>query len=388
MADGGRQDVLGQKAQAAQRAFDARGMSPAKALRRALSRTADVLWDLALVTQSVTIEMHDQDGVIDGFGDGVLLILLDGPDGAIGVSSIDRDVMTGLVEVQTIQQVTQMPVDEDRIVTPTDAAMMAPLLDGALERMVANLADHPLVPQLQGFRFGAMIENARAASLLLEASSYRVFKAEVDLALGRRHGSMSFVLPDRKIRKHKGNEADHTNEPGPHAELLTRVPARLDAVLSRIRIPLSKAGALKTGDLLPLPPDALDKVEVLAGAGYLAAKGRLGQMNGLRAVRLNWPVLPKASSGDIGAAGMAAAFDEPVADLAPVGDLPDLSEETPIDMDFGSDVEELPDLPPLDFSSDVESFDLDAIADSEEAGELPDLGGDFASAPVEFDFED
>ena len=54
MADGsGQGGVLGLKAQAAQKAFEARGMSPAKALRRALSRTADTLWDLALVCQSV-----------------------------------------------------------------------------------------------------------------------------------------------------------------------------------------------------------------------------------------------------------------------------------------------------------------------------------------------
>ena len=100
-------------------------MSPSKALRRALSRTADVLWDLALVTHGVEQAHLDQDGVVAALGGDALLILLDGPDGVPGVARIERPVMTGLIEVQTILQVTQMPVEE-RPLTQTDAAMMAP----------------------------------------------------------------------------------------------------------------------------------------------------------------------------------------------------------------------------------------------------------------------
>ncbi|MEN9060320.1 FliM/FliN family flagellar motor C-terminal domain-containing protein [Ponticoccus litoralis] len=289
MADGGRDDILGQKAQAAQRAFEARGMSLAKALRRALSRTADVLWDLALVTQSVAVEMLDQDGVVAALTPGDLLLLLDGPDGALGLVLVDRQVMTGLIEVQTIQQVTQMPLDTERVLTPTDAAMMAPLLDGALDRLADSLAEHPLHGQLQGYRFGAMVEDARTASLLLDGAAYRVFTAEVDLALGRRRGVLKLILPERKPRR--GADAPPPEDlPGPHEALLSRVPAKLDAVLTRVRLPLNRARALKPGDLLPLASDALGRVEVMAGPGHLVARGRLGKINGLRAVRLTWPV--------------------------------------------------------------------------------------------------
>src|SRR6056297_269498 len=287
MADGTRNDVLGQKAQAAQRAYEARGMSMSKALKRALSRTADVLWDLALVTQAVTVEMLDQDEVTEALGPRDLLLLLDGPDGAVGVAAVDRQVMTAVIEVQTIQQVTQMPVDDGRTLTQTDAAMMAPLLDGALSRLADTLLDHPLHSQLCGFRFGAMIEDSRSAALLLDASAYRSFRAEVDLALGRRRGAVTVFLPERKAKR-DANAAEQG--PGPHEERLSRVPARLDASLARLTLPLSKVGALKPGDLPPLPPDALDKVEVRAGRGHLVVRGRLGQMNGLRAVRLNCPV--------------------------------------------------------------------------------------------------
>ncbi|WP_305972239.1 MULTISPECIES: FliM/FliN family flagellar motor C-terminal domain-containing protein [unclassified Mameliella] len=390
MADGARNDVLGQKAQAAQRAYEARGMSLPKALRRALSRTADVLWDLALVTQSVTVEMLDQDEVVEALGPRDLLILLDGPEGALGLVSVDRQVLTGVVEVQTIQQVTQMPVEEDRILTQTDAAMMAPLIDGALTRLAGTMEGHPLHPQLDGYRFGAMLEDSRAAGLILDAAAYRAFRAEIDLALGRRRGRMTIFLPERKLSQDRTEAGAGV---GPHEERLSRVAARLDAKLARITLPLGRAEALKPGDLLTLPPDALDKVEVTAGRGDLVARGRLGQLNGLRAVRLNWPStgVTAASLGmaadadpvaEAGAGpGAPAAVPEPV-----VPDLPQVAEPAG---------EELPDLPPMDFDGgDFDFSDLGEDSSAEGGGEpmaaLPeiDMGDGFDAAPLDFDFEE
>jgi len=396
MADGGRHDVLGQKAQAAQRAYDARGMSPAKALKRALSRTTDLLWDLALVTQSVHVEMLDQDGVVDGLAKTDLLLLLDGPEGALGVVAVDRQVMTGLIEVQTIQQVTQMPIEEDRVVTPTDAAMVAPLIDGALAQMAESLADSPLHFQIDGYRFGAQIEDPRAASLLLDAAAYRAFRADVDLALGRRKGRVSIILPDRKPKRRNTQQAE--DDPGPYSDLLSRVPARLDAVLTRITLPLSRAGTLKPGDMLRLSPDALDRVEVFAGQGHLVAKGRLGQLNGCRAVRLTWPV--------VGPVAKPNAQDETPLDLdmtetnpmdegaaASLAEIPALPSLPQIEADPMA--EELPDLPPLDFEADANDCDIDALNDGpgpmpNENSALPDidLSDGFASAPMDISFDD
>ncbi|MFW2542365.1 FliM/FliN family flagellar motor C-terminal domain-containing protein [Primorskyibacter sp. 2E107] len=404
MSDSAHKDVLGQKAQAAQRAFEARGMSPAKALRRALSRTADINWDLALVTQSVNIENLDQDGVVEGLNPADLLVLIDGPDGALGLVAFDREVVTALVEVQTIQQVTQMPVDTERHYSPTDAAMMAPMIDGTLERFAQNLGDHPLVRQISGYEFGAMLEDARSAGLLLDASGYRAFRAEVDLALGRRRGFMSIILPERPKPRASDPDSDANRGPGPHEEVFSRVPARLNAVLAQLRMPLNKAQALKPGDLVPLPPDALDRVQLTAGQGRLVASGRLGQLNGMRAVRLCMPVQAGAGArpGNSGASddglddfgpsggGKAAVADDLPA-LAPMGDFGDEPAFDP------GQPEALPDLPAMDFAAEAGDFDMDfgsgdggefdfnpASAD----GELPDLGEGFASAPVEFDFEE
>ncbi|MCA1288504.1 flagellar motor switch protein FliM [Salipiger bermudensis] len=360
-------------------------MSPSKALRRALSRTADVLWDLALVTHGVEQAHLDQDGVVAALGGDALLILLDGPDGVPGVARIERPVMTGLIEVQTILQVTQMPVEE-RPLTQTDAAMMAPLLDSALERFERYLEDHPLQPQIAGFRFGAMVEDSRTAGLLLDASGYRAFRVSLDLALGRRTGELALFLPDR-AEAAAADEAGDSGQEGPHEQKMKLLPVHMDAVLHRLVLPLSAAEKLQPGDLIPLPPEALDGVELLAGDGSGVAGGRLGQINGMRAVRLAWPegcgLQDPAEGGSTAppaalSEGAAPAAAEVAAAPAPERG-PDLAED-------------LPELPPMEF--DAGTFDTGATDTEEFSGDFgTDFSGEFGSGEdaeesggAEFDF--
>ncbi|MFZ5961813.1 FliM/FliN family flagellar motor C-terminal domain-containing protein [Thalassococcus sp. BH17M4-6] len=360
MGNTARHDVLGQKASASRRAFEARTMSTAKALRRAVSRTADVLWDLALVVQTVRQEMLDQDGCLTALGADDLIIVLDGPDGAVGLVSVDRSLMTGLIEVQTISQVTTMPVD-DRPLTATDAAMMAPLIDGTLQRFEENLKGNPLLSQLSGFRFGALVEDARTAGLMLEAAEYRAFRVSADLANGRRHGVLQIILPERAATPTVAEE-DATDTPGKHADRLMLVPAQVEAVLCRLRLPLNQISGLKPGDLVPLPGDALDKAELIAGGGHRVARGRLGQMNGLRALRLTLPQIPRPapSPETEDDTPPRAALPEPaVPDPAPAPPPPEPEDE------------DVPDLPPLDFDGADDDFGLGDF----DAGVLEDSSG-------------
>lgn len=368
-------NVLSRKAEAARRAFEARAMSPAKALRRALSRTADVLWDLALVAHAVDQEHLDQDGVVAQLPPEALLLLLDGPDGVVGFVTLDRDLVTGLTEVQTMLQVTQMPA-EPRPFTATDAAMTAPLLDGTLERFARFLEDHPLRPQIEGFRFGAMLEDARAAGMLLDAPGYMVFRATLDLALGRRRGELRLFLPERPGARRAGPPG----QPGAHEQKMGLLPAQMRAVLGALRLPLNKAQALRPGDLLPLSPDMLDAVTLHAGPGAPVAGGRLGQINGMRAVRLSWP--------------RVAPQDE-APDLPEMTELPDMAPAPPdaAPEEFGLDeiasgLPDLPDLPDVpepgggefDFAS---TFGEDAATDEE--GAATEFDFDFSAAPIKDD---
>ena len=348
-------------------------MSAGKALRRALSRSADVLWDLALVVQSVEIDMLDQDGVVDALGPGDLLVVLDGPDGALGLACMHRALLTGLVEVQTIQQVTQIPVD-DRPLTATDAAMAAPFLDDVLQRFANTLENNPLRSSLEGYRFGAMLEDKRAVAHLLNAPGYHSFRAEVDLALGRREGGLALFLP---LADQTAAQKDMPRE-GRHAQAMQRLPVTIEATLARIAMPLDAAEALRPGDTLPLTPDVVDGVELRAGRSAVVARGRLGQMNGMRAVRLNWPPAPEgAQPAPSGGGGFEAAAPDSDA-MAPA--------ESPMglpmgegDMSFDGGLPDLPELPELPDLPEPGGMDFDASSDAEGfamEGSPSDTGGE------------
>jgi flagellar motor switch protein FliM len=272
-------------------------------------------------------------------------------------------MMTAMIEIQTIAQVTSMPID-DRPLTPTDAAMMAPLIDGALQRFEDNLTGHPLLPQLQGYRFGAMVEDARTAGLLLEATRYRGFRVTLELAGGKRQGEMQIILPERAPAEEEVESVDPG--PGRHADRLMLVPAQIEAVLCRLRLPLSRVGALKAGDLLTLPADALCRAELMAGGGHRMARGRLGQINGMRAICLTLPDGARAQAVSETAERAEVGGSVAMLTALPDGAAPVATQD--------ADAEHLPDLPPLVFDAgedDFGGFEIDFDADASGAEDFP-----------------
>ncbi|MDP5365159.1 MAG: FliM/FliN family flagellar motor C-terminal domain-containing protein [Paracoccaceae bacterium] len=279
---------LRRKARMARDEHQSRAMSPQRALRLALEKTADEDLSLALTAASCERSKTDHAGLIAMIPDAMLLILIDGPEGATGVMAMDGAVLASLIEVQTMGQVLprQAPA---RPVTRTDAALAAPLVDGVLTRVTGHLAEHPDRYWTCGYRFGAMIEDRRSLGLALTAPDcpyYNVFRLPLDIGPGIRMGEVLValpLLPDPAVAA--------VPEPAdPSHQLQDRVlaaPARLDAVLCRLHLPLSAIRALAAGDVLALPPDAMREVSIeVAGARRLAT-ARLGKLDGLRALRLN-----------------------------------------------------------------------------------------------------
>lgn len=282
---------LRRKARIARDEQEARAMSPARALRMAAEKTANEAFSLALAVQSVSRSLTDHAGLLALIPDGLLLLLLDGPDGSVGVMTLDAAILSALIEMQTVGQVLPKP-PRDRPLTRTDAALAAPLVDGVLQRMTRDLADHPDHYWTCGYRFGAMIEDRRSLGLTLGAPDYHVFRLELDIAGGLRQGEVMLVLPRRDDPAQTQRDAD---QDGASRQLQARVmeaPVRLDAVLCRVSLPLSGIGKLAVGDLLPLPGEALREIAVEGVGRRRVATGRLGKVDGLRAIRLNIPGAP------------------------------------------------------------------------------------------------
>ena len=277
--------LLQRKAKVAREDFDARAMSPCKALRLSLEKMADALLDLALVVATVEQTVLAQSAVKAEMDGGGLLLLIDGTAGRLGGARLDAQFLAAVIEVQTMGAVQRGDAPE-RSVTPTDAAMVAPLMDAILKGFDEYLTSGAEKVAPSDWRFGDMVEDARTLALALEVPEYDLFRITADLADGAKTGSLSLLLP-RAPRRDPVTSARDRAFAGPTLEASAlNAPVMLDAVLARLSMPLNKLCALTPGMQLPVPREALNKAELLGAGQHLVAPVRLGQLNGWRAVRL------------------------------------------------------------------------------------------------------
>ncbi len=89
-----------------------------------------------------------------------LLALLDGPQGGLGLMALSAEVMSALIEMQTTGRVSAAPV-LSRKPTRTDAAMVAGVVDRALEELESILAEEADLIWAGGFRYASFLEDPR-----------------------------------------------------------------------------------------------------------------------------------------------------------------------------------------------------------------------------------
>ncbi|HGG64770.1 MAG TPA: FliM/FliN family flagellar motor switch protein, partial [Rhodobacteraceae bacterium] len=314
-----------QRKAGAGRGDDAPGMTPAKALRLALSKAAQDELLLALRVQGVAESRVNQPGLLGALSDDLLLLLLEGPQGGLGVAALDIQALAALIEVQTMGQVLKSPATQ-RQATATDSAMCAPLLDRVLQEFEGHLAGSSAERWATGFRFGERVENTRLLGLRIDEADYRLFRISLDMADGAKKGELLLALPaegcvQRKTGADGGQswarmlqKAVHVS----HAELL--------GVLHRTQMPLAAVTAFKIGDLLPVPQSAIGEVLLEGADGRAVGVARLGQQNGYRALRIRDGTIDGAATGTSASEGMANITpdtppDEPADLLLPNDDL-------------------------------------------------------------------
>ena len=367
--------VIHRKAKVARDEFDAREMSPSKALRLALAKEAAAQFELPLVVRMVEHESVALTGIEDLAGDDGLLILLDGLDGPPGAIKLDLQFVMALIEVQLMGEVRQGEA-KPRPFTPTDAAIVQPLMDAVLDSYAEQVNACDRVPDAARFRFGDRVENGRALALALWAPDYDLYRLSVDFGPGAKTGMMELILPEPppvpEVETPGGNTLARKLE-----ENAMNAPVMLDAVLAPVRLPLREICRWAPGTVLKLSPDTVTGARVIGAKGHKVAPARLGQLNGFRAVRMVLKSDAEELSRDRPAeAGAAAALEGPDtggqgrAELSgdPMGldvlpDFPDLPAPGDTWDDPGlpepGGLADLPDLPSLDG----------------DAGGLPDLPG-------------
>ena len=304
--------VIHKKARHAREDFDARAMSPSKALRLSLEKCGDRIFGLALTVCAV-----EQRGLVHAAlkqepAADCLILLLDGQGGARGAALVDRQLAQALVEVQTMGRVRPGAADE-RPLTGTDAAIVAPLIDAMCDGFDEKMAEAQDHYRPARFRFGDRVADMRGLMLALEAPDFELLRLTVDVSSGARTGVLTVILPREAVAQPDPGAADG----GPDdrfdlGELAMTAPVSLDAVLERIELPLAQICQLTPGMTLPIGAGAIGRTELVAAKGHVAARGRLGRINGFRAVRLQ-------GDGMVEAAGLNApsAREEPRAPPSP-----------------------------------------------------------------------
>ncbi|MGR3312175.1 FliM/FliN family flagellar motor switch protein [Roseovarius indicus] len=367
-----RKSVIHRKALSAREDFDARAMSPSKALRLSLEKCGDRLFSLALTVATLEQRRLTHAQLKEEAGKDDLILLLDGQGGARGAALLDLQFAQALVEVQTTGRVRPGAAAE-RPMTGTDAAIAAPLVDAMLAGFDEKLDEAAPGHRPIAFRYGDRVGDARGLLLALEAADFELFRMTVDIGGGAKTGILTLILPASVLAR----PDPATGEAGEAADfdlgdLAMQVPVTLDAVLDRVQLSLAEVCALKPGMRLPVRASAIGKTELVAASGHVAAQVRLGQMNGMRAVRLNGAGGDDAPPAP-GARAQATPDppDMPLPDPGGAPEFPDLASLSSTDpptltglQDLPSaEIGALPDLPDLPGAGGLS--DLPALADLE-----------------------
>ncbi len=284
MKQDGAQSVLGRLLRSAQEVAR-EPVTSARALRLAMARSAERSVGLTLTVIGVTEEVMPLDVLLAQVDPSWMLISVGGGDRLVGFAGLDLQTRTAVVEVQTLGELRTKPAPE-RPVTASDAALCAPFVARFLSDFSVTADGTPLSGWTDDLAAGARFADARAVGMVLPDCEMRLVRLSLDLATGDRQGQLILALPVRRAAPQHERSG-----PGPTFtdQLRSNVmdaPAALLAVLHRMRLPLRSIDAFEIGQTIPLPGVTVRSITVEGSDGTPVAEGRLGQITGMRAVRI------------------------------------------------------------------------------------------------------
>lgn len=265
-------------------------MSAHRVLRISMARAADTSVGLALTVLGVAEEGGTLDeAVAVAPGDGLFLALTRAGE-TVGYAAIDGETRSALVEIQTLGQL-RAARDAARPFTAGDVELCRPLLEAVLREVRCLADDTPLEGWTNGASTGPRLSGPRAVTLGLPEGRYRTVRLTLDFGLADREGTLVLSLPATRKR------TDPEPAPPPRSEEFGRqfracvleAPARLHAVLHRMEMPLSDVEGFEVGQVLPLSGVTVSSVRLEGPGEEIVVSARLGQIAGLRALRLERP---------------------------------------------------------------------------------------------------
>lgn len=347
-------------------------LTTSRAVRLALTKAANDTVGLSMTVRSVAEEQAQLDAMLGDLPDGLMLTSLLREGAPIGLAALDMQLRAAVVEMETVGALIDAPA-EDRAPTGTDQIMVAPMMRAFLQALPEAIAPTPLAGWADGITPGAGFADTRAAGLILTDCAYRILRLEVELGVAERAGLILLALPLAVATEELPlpvPEAPPWAQAFPSA--VARAPARLDALLHRFSVSLATAEALRVGTLLPLPGATVENLRLLADDGRVVGTAKLGQMGGMRAVRLQVPPAPEMIALGTSAAPAPPPDMQDLPDLPEIAGLPEPDMALAVASADGTDEAEFLAEPALDGA--IGTADLADLPDLPEISDLPDPG--------------
>ncbi|MEM8879752.1 MAG: FliM/FliN family flagellar motor switch protein [Pseudomonadota bacterium] len=400
MSDPGRKSVLARKAdlvrmrgprKATQLDF---GTMPVKALNRAVKR-AGVPYDALEIEPRDEAVSWDQTlaEVTEMLPEGGLLIILEGAERARGILHLHQSLLDALIEVQTTGHVDAVE-GPARPATSIDAALSRDFIDLMLSALDTELEDMSMSNVVMRLHFGTVLTDRRQLPLLAPERGFHVFRCKADVAQGTKSGTLILALPGTQTAAASWPKRgpDKQWRAGFH-RTLSQARLRFDSILFRREIGLNAALALKPGDVIPFDAEMMQTVRIEDALYRAVLKGRLGQTNGTRALRLTLGAIdrpidedaPVEAAPNFANPDLHASPHQPSA-TAPDLNAPDTDPLPPLGADGGeaslAPLGEPGDLPPLDNAGGLPALEAEGGLPPLGDGGLPPLGDDGGLPPL------
>ena len=253
--------------------------TPDRALRLAVVRAFDRVFGVPVSVDVVMSEV-DVDDLAASLSDGVIIGLDRGI--AVGLLACDPTLVAALTQIQMIGRV----VDRDaapRPMTATDRALCLPFLAACFDHLMGGLLDTDLVDWPTAVTIGASVPTPRQVPMILAATTYRVVRFAIRFGDTSRAAELVVALPPAPKPQAKEPSTQWSDK---LRQSVLETHAQLNGILARISLPLAQVEGLSVGDVVPLYGATVGSVRLEGPDGTCVAMGRLGQMAGQRAVRI------------------------------------------------------------------------------------------------------
>ncbi len=293
-----------------------------RAFGRALRRAGAAFDGLGLVLGPVQATTpQGLEPAMDAIPQQGLVVVLEDGAGQRGLIGLSSALVDALIEVQTTGRV-EADLLAPRPITRIDEALARDFVDLVLAGFAqeAQALEGRDWPDRMGY--GSRIADPGQINLLLPDADYCVLAADVSFDGVDRQARLVMAVPRGRsavvpTAKAVGRPIDPAWQ-GARARMLANLRLPLDVVLLRQTRPLAEVQRLSIGDLLFFSKADLEQVAIETPDGRGIAHGKLGQVNGQRAVRLP-AAPPQAQPTDTAARIDMAGMPPPAADPAPRG---------------------------------------------------------------------